>query len=716
MSTQTAKTPDVSVIIPIFNMEEYLKDALDSVLAQTLRKIEVICVNDGSTDNSINILNEYAAKDARVVIIDRENRGVGISRNDGMRAATGKFIAFLDPDDRFAANDVLEALYRNAVEHNAKICGGSLCRIYDNTVDYRVIPGYEKQAFSQCQMRDYANYQYHYGFYRFIYEREMLIENNIFFPSYIRYQDPPFMVQAMLKAERFYAMDKIVYAYRKSHKKLKWSEDRITAMLSAVSEVWQVACERNFNELKGHIYQDLCGVINAFRNKMTPSQHLFVKQVEAEIFRLRGSSILRLLYDSMSSKLDSKKRFRRILGMTFKTKRNKRKTKKTTYGATGTQQGNANPLISVIVPVYNTSAYLRKCLDSICQQTYKNLEIICVNDGSTDDSASILEEYAAADSRIVVITQENAGLSAARNAALEIAKGEWVTGIDSDDYVDLDTFESVISALNIPDVSIVFYGMRRIDGESGRIKFRFSMPATGVQKVTPQLVKSTIAVFCNKLWRTELFQKTGLRFPAGLWFEDNAMFNRVAPYVEKIYYLPKFKYNYVSYGNSIMDNASQGDAKLMDRIKVMDVIFRHYAENPLPKHMESMPEHILLHHYKMLFEYLPESMHDEAWAAYQGIIEKYGYKSLCLKNLNLSITYHCHPSMALGLIARMSRLEEIESFLHLSYIHQRNIRDYRIARILQLVTFGRTRRKYKESCRSLKWRIRNFRDRWASFK
>ena len=414
--------------------------------------------------------------------------------------------------------------------------------------------------------------------------------------------------------------------------------------------------------------------------------------------------------------MEERLRFRRILGISYKTSRKIKKAKLKTAAVKAAPIAKARPLISVIVPVYNTEQYLRTCLDSICTQTYDNLEIICVNDGSTDGSAEILAEYAAKDRRIVVITQENAGLSAARNAALDIAKGEWVTGIDSDDYVDPDTFECALDALNTQGVSIVFYGMRRIDGETGRVKFRFSMPATGVQKVTPYLVKSTIAVFCNKLWRTELFRDTGLRFPRGLWFEDNAMFNRVAPYVEKIFYLPKFKYNYVSYGNSIMDNASQGDAKLMDRIKVMDVIFRHYAENPLPKHMESMPEHILLHHYKMLFEYLPESKHDEAWAAYQGIIEKYGYKSLCLKNLNLSITYHCHPSMALGLTARMSRLEEIESFLHLSYIHQRNIRDYRIARILQLVTFGRTRRKYKESCRSLKWRIRNFRDRWASFK
>ena len=119
------------------------------------------------------------------------------------------------------------------------------------------------------------------------------------------------------------------------------------------------------------------------------------------------------------------------------------------------------PLISVIVPVYNTEKYLRKCLDSICGQTYRNLEIICVNDGSPDNSATILEEYAARDERIKVLTQANAGLAAARNAGLAFASGEWVTGVDSDDYLELDAYEYAINAAT-PDVDIVCFGTRLV--------------------------------------------------------------------------------------------------------------------------------------------------------------------------------------------------------------------------------------------------------------
>ena len=93
-------------------------------------------------------------------------------------------------------------------------------------------------------------------------------------------------------------------------------------------------------------------------------------------------------------------------------------------------------LISIVVPVYNTEKYLPKCLDSLLGQTYKNLEIICINDGSTDGSLQILEDYAKQDNRIIVLSQENAKQGAARNRGLDIAKGEYVTFVDSDDWIE----------------------------------------------------------------------------------------------------------------------------------------------------------------------------------------------------------------------------------------------------------------------------------------
>ena len=116
------------------------------------------------------------------------------------------------------------------------------------------------------------------------------------------------------------------------------------------------------------------------------------------------------------------------------------------------------PLVSIIIPVYNVERYLRKCLDSICGQTHRNLEILCVNDGSTDGSAAILEEYAARDKRIKIFSQKNAGQGAARNLALNHATGEWVTGVDADDFLAIDAIEYACSGIS-DSVDIINFGI-----------------------------------------------------------------------------------------------------------------------------------------------------------------------------------------------------------------------------------------------------------------
>lgn len=99
--------------------------------------------------------------------------------------------------------------------------------------------------------------------------------------------------------------------------------------------------------------------------------------------------------------------------------------------------------ISVIIPCYNVAEYVGECLDSVINQTFTDLEILCINDGSTDDTLTILESYAEKDSRIKIFSQENKGLSASRNFGMDVAKGEYIAFIDADDYFDLTTFEQL---------------------------------------------------------------------------------------------------------------------------------------------------------------------------------------------------------------------------------------------------------------------------------
>lgn len=132
---------------------------------------------------------------------------------------------------------------------------------------------------------------------------------------------------------------------------------------------------------------------------------------------------------------------------------------------------NSNPLVSIVIPVYNVEKYLRQCLDSVVQQTYTNLEIVCVNDGSPDDSISILREYEQKDSRIKVIDIENQGLSGARNVGTSYSTGDYLLYLDSDDWIDLETVGSALCAARENDVDLVLWNyVKEYIGSSQPVK------------------------------------------------------------------------------------------------------------------------------------------------------------------------------------------------------------------------------------------------------
>ena len=252
----------VSVIIPIYNMELYLEECLQSVLSQTLKEIEVICVNDGSTDNSLEILQKYASQYSNIVIFNQENCGVGKARNRGINIAKGEFVAFMDPDDFYPDNDILECLYNNAIENNVYICGGSLCSLKDKTIikDY---DGWLRDYTFNCNGKmTYQDYQFFYGFYRFIYHLEFLKKNNLYFPSYIRFQDPPFFVRAMLCAEEFYAMKKITYCYRQGYKKFILTPEKTIDYAKGVIDLLNISKEKNLKKLHRNVIKVLHNVLS----------------------------------------------------------------------------------------------------------------------------------------------------------------------------------------------------------------------------------------------------------------------------------------------------------------------------------------------------------------------------------------------------------------------------------------------------------------------
>ncbi len=284
-----------------------------------------------------------------------------------------------------------------------------------------------------------------------------------------------------------------------------------------------------------------------------------------------------------------------------------------------------SPLVSVIVPVYNVEQYLRKCLDSICDQTYRNLEILCVNDGSTDGSPAILEEYAARDSRIKVFTQANAGLAAARNTGLEHATGEWVTGVDSDDYLEADTYEYALSAVT-DETDIVCFGTRVIwqNGEQQpHLNAFYAIPARETQPPTPSIVAETNDSFCTKIFRRSLIEQTNSSFPAGLWYEDSLFWRTAAPFARNIAFLPGEKYNYVRHEGTIMSQVFGKNPKTLDRVRIAERLMNAYTAHPLPSHLQQVQLDSFLFCFNCALSDVPHELHPRVWAGMRQIAQQH---------------------------------------------------------------------------------------------
>ncbi len=226
-------SPKVSVIIPVYNVEPYLRECLDSVVNQTLQEIEIICVDDGSTDNSRAILQEYGNKDKRITILTQENLGSGKARNLALAQASGEFVAFMDADDFYPNAMVLERLYNSAQRTGAKICGG--VRVTNVNGKHSKNQEFNRHFCSEG-MLEYADVQFDYHYQRFIFSTDLLKSNNILFPDYLRFQDPPFFVRAMIAAEQFYAITDEVYCYRWGHQNINWSFRRVNDMVRGLTD------------------------------------------------------------------------------------------------------------------------------------------------------------------------------------------------------------------------------------------------------------------------------------------------------------------------------------------------------------------------------------------------------------------------------------------------------------------------------------------------
>lgn len=422
----------VSVIVPVYNIEEFLTECLNSILSQTYQNIEVICIDDGSTDGSAKILAKLAVRDARIMVIHQTNHGLARTRDQGILHAHGEWLAFVDSDDAVAPN-MVGSLVDEAVRTNADIVcfGGMEMPISENQtkrvgVNMNWVPS--QIPFNHTDVPNtlffVASPAVQFRFFKHSFLREI----GLIFGDLRYAEDVPFSMTAMAAADKISIVNQPLYYYRRGREgSLSTnSQFRSFPISRAHTNLWANLISLGLADQLRLSFHNL--VISNLDYELHKPQTLTAKLELLNWLNRGGLNSIGMSHVDPSM-LASQLNRDRWMGLCELL----------------AQARNLNEtLVSIIMPVHNRQEYVDQAITSVRCQSHSNLEIILVDDGSTDGASDILAIHAGQDSRVRVITQSCSGAGRARNVGLAAASGAYCMFLDSDDWFDVDMVQDLL--------------------------------------------------------------------------------------------------------------------------------------------------------------------------------------------------------------------------------------------------------------------------------
>lgn len=562
-------TPKVSVIIPVFNVENYLEDCLESLLNQTMPDFEVLCMDDGSTDGSIDLLTLYSRLDSRIKVFFGKNEGAAVQRNRGIDASVGEYLYFMDSDD-MAVDTLLEKTHSAAIRANADVVAFDI-----NALDMQTgkLQGQKycfrkanapvgKSVFSVVDAPDRIFQISNPSPWTKLVRREFVLRKHLRYQNLQNTNDAFFAHMSMALADRITLLDEQLYIYRigmTSNIQSKKEKEPECAVEAYMAIYHRLVEERIFTLCEKSWVAELLAVL-CFTLKTVSSRQAYKKLYQ----RLCQPDVVATGYLAHEEDFYPDRYHynlvKKFLSSPIKFADADERDAKVLI------PGNCqDPVVSVIIPVYNVEEYLADCLTSIQNQTLKDIEIICVDDGSTDSSLSILCQAAEADPRICVLVQKNSGLSAARNTGIQAARGKYLYYLDSDDMLEPDALQFLIDTVEDNDLECILFGGKAIydseellekHGEYSdyyRYKEACTDPMAGADLlVLLKNVKEYRASACMQLAKTELIRNNNIHFYDGIVHEDNLYTLEVLLHSRRCMAIPEQLYLRRIRENSIM--------------------------------------------------------------------------------------------------------------------------------------------------------------------
>lgn len=411
----------ISIIMPIYNDSELLDKSISSLLNQTLDDFEIVCVDDGSTDNSLEILNGYASKYNFIKVFSQENQGPGKARNYGISKAEGDYIGFLDADDYFISNYALEQLYDVAVKYNSNMVAGNI-KLVDGEGNY--FPFTPLDYYTDYGTILPEDYGIPWAFYKNIYKNDFLTENGINFPDLIRGEDPVFLAEILSKVDVIHTVPVDVYAYYYIDGFVKINTNkRIYDHITHYKMVHDYLSDSKFKK-----------IVHKFRHEMM----WFIDLMGPE----RAKCVIESIRDIFNDDVEFLKQCEDYFYLIYKDNDDLNDIINFTIDS-------AHPRISVVMPMDETDNYFEQSINSILNQTFEDFEIICYNDFNDNP---ILNDLAIYDSRVKIYNDISSP-----NDAVKIAKGEYVYFFHPKANLFKITFEELYKNAISNDSDIVLF-------------------------------------------------------------------------------------------------------------------------------------------------------------------------------------------------------------------------------------------------------------------
>lgn len=502
--------PKVSVIVSVYNGEAYLKDCLDSLLCQNLENIEVICVDDGSTDDTPSLLAAYAAQDSRLTVITKAHTNAGESRNQGAAAAKGEYLAFLDADDFFEPF-LLERAYRQAKEQQADICLLPSDQYHHTDRQYRATPWTlkshllpAKRPFSAEEAAPYLFQLSGCTAWNKVFLRRFVEDNDLHFQSSLICNDMLFTFSAMSMAQRMTAWEDVPLVHQRiGHAKTP------AASFEYCTACYAEALSALQRFLKDRQRYDLfrCSFLNWALDFSLFTMHGY-EGVNGQLVR---QQLKRRYFDRWELSTAAPEVFYQP---------EQYAEMQEILSERVTLPPRTKPMVSVVMPLFNVERYLPAALDGLLFQTYENIEILCVDDGSTDGTLSILRQYRQEDKRVHILRQSNRGAGAARNKGLRYVRGQYVLFLDGDDIFHADLVEKTLAQAQATEADIVAFNFTQSDAQ-GNYVHRVGIHTEWLSRACevfnyldcPERIMTVVnPTPWNKLFRTAFLRERGLAF------------------------------------------------------------------------------------------------------------------------------------------------------------------------------------------------------------